>query len=600
MEPVAQALQDSIAKGNYQKALTFCDKKLAIDPENKPVKHSKVLCFIQLGKYEEAAAFIKTLDADLKKTLTTETAYTLYKLRQHQEALDTINTIDSPTIAQLHLKGQTYYRLGDHEKCKQIFQTIKEKEDSSELMVNIAAVNCLANTMSKEMKQAQNSNQDSYELAFNVSCLLLQNNELADAEQQLLLAEKIAKEILPQQEYTEKEIIDELAGIKVQLAYIYQLTNREAEAIELYESVLKNKPSDASVMAVASNNVVTLHKDHKLFNAEKNLFNAISAADDHKLTTEQEKIINFNRAVVYLKMGKVDKCREIVDTLKKDFPKSPLPALIEAALLLKEKQTEEAEALLKEKAEQGNLTTKLTLAQLLLKDGKVQECIKALQDLGDDSFRLGVVATCVKLYSQLDDISAAVKILLASGEFKSSNDMHAEAAECFKRLVDLDKENSQYYVSKLVISLSFVNPEAAASYAENLPASSLSYEGISVDKLENISAHRSTRESKEDESESQALDKKKKKKKRKKKKRLPKNYDPNTAPDPERWLPRNQRSTYKKRKNKMRGRHQGQDMGGSEPVKNEPKKPAQTKPTTPQPQPKGKKQKKGKKKGGRR
>ena len=62
------------------------------------------------------------------------------------------------------------------------------------------------------------------------------------------------------------------------------------------------RPSDASVMAVASNNVVTLHK---LFNAEKNLFNAISAADEHKLTAEQEKVINFNRAVVYLKMGKV-------------------------------------------------------------------------------------------------------------------------------------------------------------------------------------------------------------------------------------------------------------------------------------------------------
>lgn len=58
-------------------------------------------------------------------------------------------------------------------------------------------------------------------------------------------------------------------------------------------------------MAVASNNVVSLHKDQKLFNAEKNLFNAISAADEHKLTSEQEKIINFNRAVVYLKMSKV-------------------------------------------------------------------------------------------------------------------------------------------------------------------------------------------------------------------------------------------------------------------------------------------------------
>ena len=41
-----------------------------------------------------------------------------------------------------------------------------------------------------------------------------------------------------------------------------------------------------------------------------------------------------------------------------------------------------------------------------------------------------------------------------------------------------------------------------------------------------------------------------KKNKRKKKTKLPKNYDPKVEPDPERWLPRYQRSTYKKKKDK--------------------------------------------------
>ena len=35
--------------------------------------------------------------------------------------------------------------------------------------------------------------------------------------------------------------------------------------------------------------------------------------------------------------------------------------------------------------------------------------------------------------------------------------------------------------------------------------------------------------------------------KKKKKGKLPKNYDPNVQPDPERWLPRWERSTFKKR-----------------------------------------------------
>merc|ERR1712130_974551 len=97
--------------------------------------------------------------------------------------------------------------------------------------------------------------------------------------------------------------------------------------------------------------------------------------------------------------------------------------------------------------------------------------------------------------------------------------------------------------------------------------------------------------------EAKAVERKKNKKK--KKKRLPKNYNPNVAPDPERWLPRTQRSTYKKKKKKvMRGGHQGQD-GGNEPApaaKPAPAKAAPAKPAVSNPG----KGKKGKKKGGRR
>lgn len=40
------------------------------------------------------------------------------------------------------------------------------------------------------------------------------------------------------------------------------------------------------------------------------------------------------------------------------------------------------------------------------------------------------------------------------------------------------------------------------------------------------------------------------KKKKKRKPRLPKNYDPNVPPDPERWLPKQERSNYKKKKDR--------------------------------------------------
>lgn len=43
---------------------------------------------------------------------------------------------------------------------------------------------------------------------------------------------------------------------------------------------------------------------------------------------------------------------------------------------------------------------------------------------------------------------------------------------------------------------------------------------------------------------------KKKQKKRKRRGKLPKNHDPNVAPDPERWLPRHERSGFRKKRDR--------------------------------------------------
>jgi len=59
--------------------------------------------------------------------------------------------------------------------------------------------------------------------------------------------------------------------IRVQLAFIKQLLGKEAEAIEILTTIIKHKPSDQAVMTVAANNIVSLRKDHDLFDALKRL-----------------------------------------------------------------------------------------------------------------------------------------------------------------------------------------------------------------------------------------------------------------------------------------------------------------------------------------
>lgn len=58
-------------------------------------------------------------------------------------------------------------------------------------------------------------------------------------------------------------------------------------------------------------------------------------------------------------------------------------------------------------------------------------------------------------------------------------------------------------------------------------------------------------------------EKKEKVKRRKRKRILPKNYDPNVEPDPERWLPRWQRSTFKKKKDKRKDKDVGKGTQGA-------------------------------------
>ena len=48
--------------------------------------------------------------------------------------------------------------------------------------------------------------------------------------------------------------------IRVQMAYCQQMLGNTAEAMKIYNSVLKNKPSDGAVSAVAANNTVTINQ----------------------------------------------------------------------------------------------------------------------------------------------------------------------------------------------------------------------------------------------------------------------------------------------------------------------------------------------------
>jgi signal recognition particle subunit SRP72 len=63
----------------------------------------------------------------------------------------------------------------------------------------------------------------SFELAFNLACGLIETDELSDATDYLLLARRLGHETLLDEDLGEEEIEDELLPVAVQTAYVAEL-----------------------------------------------------------------------------------------------------------------------------------------------------------------------------------------------------------------------------------------------------------------------------------------------------------------------------------------------------------------------------------------
>ena len=56
--------------------------------------------------------------------------------------------------------------------------------------------------------------------------------------------------------------------MQVQLGYVLQQLGKEKEAQAIYNAVLRAKPADIGLVAVASNNLVTINRLHPIGNME--------------------------------------------------------------------------------------------------------------------------------------------------------------------------------------------------------------------------------------------------------------------------------------------------------------------------------------------
>lgn len=274
--------------------------------------------------------------------------------------------------------------------------------------------------------------------------------------------------------------------------------------------------------------------------------------------------------------------RELCAALPTLFPESVIPTLLQAAVLVRENKAAKAEELLGQFAENFPEKSKLVLlarAQIAASASHPHVAAESLSKIPDIQHLPATVATIVALKERAGDIDGAAAVLDSAikwwsnsmtednklgilmpqaASFKLRHGKEEEASRLYEEIVK--NHRSTEALVGLVTTLARVNVEKAETYEKQLqPLPGL--RTVDVDNLEKTSGAKPSEGTAASAMQEEVKSKEKAKRKRKRKPKYPKGFDPanpGPPPDPERWLPKRERSSYRpKRKDKRAAQVRG-------------------------------------------
>lgn len=592
IEDLFTSLNRHIERAQYDQAVKVADQVLSIAPGDEDALRCKIVALIKADNVDDAFKVIQS-SQKLPVDLNFAKAYCLYRQNKLDEALESLKSLEQNNATML-LESQILYRLGRFDACVQIYQALqKSKIDSLE--INFIA-GLVAAGRSSEVQKALDAVRvkptSSFELAYNTACCLIERKNYADAEQLLLSGRRVGQEALMDDNWADDEIESELAPIAVQLAYVQQLLGNTQEATSTYLDIIKRNFGDDSTLAVAANNLIAVRGPKDVSDSLKKLDRLIEKGEgsrfrlvrelDSRLFVNQREAIFVNRALLLLHANRMDQARELVTALLGMFPDSLMPVLLQAAVFVRENKAGKAEELLGQFAVKSPDKSKvffLARAQVAAAAGHFQVAAESLAKIPDIQHMPATVATVVALKERAGDIDgaeavfdSAIKwwsdamtednklsvIMQEAASFKLKHGREREAFQLFEELVKSHKSIDA--LVGLVTTAARVNVEKAEAYEKQLkPLPGL--RGIDVDALEKTSGAKPSESGSRVvsiEGHEENKNKEKTKKKRKRKPRYPKGFDPanpGPPPDPERWLPKRERSTYRPKRKDKRAAH---------------------------------------------
>ncbi|CAN6349817.1 unnamed protein product [Urochloa humidicola] len=601
VEDLFTSLHRHIQADEFTQAASVADQVLKVAPGDEDAVRCKVVAHIKADEIDKALAAMRAAER-LPVDLSYYKAYCYYRQNKLQEALDLLRGQEE-TAAILQLESQILYRLGRMNDCINSYEKLQKfKIDSMDLKINIIAA-LVAAGRSSEVQAAMKAQKvdlttralrdaRSFELAYNSACSLIENKKYSEAKEQLDLSKRIGKEELMVEDYGEDEIEYELAPVSAQLAYVQQLQGQSQEAMQTYVNMINRKSADSSSLSVATTNLISLKGTKDAADSLRKLDRLIEKSTgpnqlqlienlDFKLSPRQKEALYSARVLLLLHANKTDQAHELVSGLLGMFQDSVFTVLLQAAVHVKQKKVQKAEEVLSQyavKHPENSTGVLLALAQIAANANHFQLAADSLSKIPDIQHMPATVATLVALKERLGDSNAAASVLDSAIQWWKNSmtegnklDVFTREAAAFKLSHGRDEEACQLYeelvkshgsieaLAGLVATAARTNLEKAEQYEKKLkPLPGL--KGVNVEALEKTSGARHVEGPQDMKADVPEEVKKQKAKKRKRKPRYPKGFDPanpGPPPDPERWLPRRERSSYRPKRKDERAQVRG-------------------------------------------
>lgn len=325
----------------------------------------------------------------------------------------------------------------------------------------------------------------------------------------------------------------------------------------------------------------------------KKLKTATCKEAETKLKNYQKRVISMNEILLQLYSNKYSACRDQAQKLVEKYPDNDNLYLVLATATYHQHKATKAVEELKKYSEKkpSSLAIRFAIIQLQLLESQPALALETLQGYLNNVkpektvyYKPAIIALLVWLYEQTGQSEKAMEILDEASNiwkndstfkqssiapttstmkqiaaFKLKTGRFQEAVVDYEQLVKNDPSDSQS-IAGLIAAYAEVDPKKAEQYGNALPSITLNH--LDIDTLEKIVPGVKRGYVKKDPNGIHT----KKARKTKKKKRatlLPKNMD--KQPDSERWIPKQERSTFRmkgKSKKALNKGPQGVSMEG--------------------------------------